>query len=236
MKTFKLKALTFTAVLEMAVILLPYILPIEYGYYLINSVVSTVLSMLLFLGYFVLSREYSKGFSLSRNVQIINIVWPFLVTFIISNMYSFVDYETMGIYVFLSINIVAYIVDILMSIGLGKGVVSILKTTGEIKLANKVNKALLANVLFLTFSIISSFFTQYTVNFMYPAMGMKMILLALSVYVGVAFDGKAISNYNSGYSEFSNNSVTNIANKTNTIKQQTGYSTRDEIYKQFEGK
>ncbi len=226
----------FSAVLAVLIINNPELSRVSSNaYFLIN--------ILIIIGYIILAKSH-KVFDKARNIVIAAVIWGGLASMLYMSFAFTDDYEVVVPVVF-AINIISTTLDALAMLFLIKGILNISEVSGISSVSKGIRKAGFTSIgfsIFITGYNLLNYFSEIGINtedLNYIMIASKILMYLLCVFFAITMHNKPIlygndNQKNTGVHP-SYHPLTNQKNSKNTHGE-VGYSTRDEVYKQFEGK
>ncbi len=240
MKKFKLGGLQLLVAGEIGLVVLS---ALKHYMYLVT--VDTIpffdisLNAIADLGYIIIAVKYKKEFGLARNLAIIGMVFPALFSYLVNTLLNISNYDDFlsAIYI---MSAISGVIAVMTRIALAKGVLSLVKQSGLENISSKYIKAVIPTILFLIANICISLFkafidAQIDTNHSLLAMGFDALMLIYTGYIALILNNKPILNSYENSSYNPKNKMYNYNNMQSQMQGQTARSTRDEVYKRFEG-
>ncbi len=241
MKKFKLGGLQLIVAAEIGLLVLSAMM---LNMYLVVADIIPFLNLSLNavadLGYIIIAIKYKKEFGLARNLAIIGMIYPAVTSYLVNTLFNISSYDDY-ITVLNLMSAISGTIAVLTRIALAKGVLSLIKQSGRANISSKYIKTVIPAILFLIASTCISVFSvfmdtqEFTVQVTLLAMGFNAVMLIYTGYIAVILNNKPIQHIYENSSYNPKNKTYNHNNMQSRMQSQTGRSTRDEVYKQFEG-
>ncbi len=226
MKRFNLGALLLAVFAEIVLLVtsMPYFIWILGADYQIIYIIDIIVKIVAFLAVLALAKEYDKEFKFAKIMAFISAAMSLTQGYVIQAIYfaSFITYDqiSMALSVY---KISLLVVNLLLLSAIARGVYSLLNKSG-IKSARFYSMTVLIGVVIASGGAFAG---------QLPIAGELIILVFTAIFgIILKINGVEQTKYaDSSYNKGMNNSRHDMQSQ---MQSQTGRSTRDEVYKQFE--